>query len=116
MGACVSEYTLEFFSLLNAKGNKEFIQWCMKERLIASNYECPKCNERMGLYKQKSVVLDGFEWKCREKGVNNVCRSIRKNSWFSKSKLSMYDILRVTKICFGRCMKNYVVIFYFKYI
>ncbi|GFX76138.1 uncharacterized protein TNCV_1835131 [Trichonephila clavipes] len=57
--------------------------------LIASSYECPKCNEQMGLNERKSVVLDGFEWRCRKKGVNthDVCRSIRKNSWFSNSKL-----------------------------
>ncbi|GFV93124.1 hypothetical protein TNCV_2552151 [Trichonephila clavipes] len=35
----------------------------MKEGLIALNYECSKCNERMGLYERKSAVLDGdFEW------------------------------------------------------
>ncbi|GFV24065.1 hypothetical protein TNCV_1690591, partial [Trichonephila clavipes] len=41
----------------------------MKEGLIASSYECPKCNEQMGLNERKSVVLDGFEWRCRKKGV-----------------------------------------------
>ncbi|GFW45406.1 DDE_Tnp_IS1595 domain-containing protein [Trichonephila clavipes] len=46
-----------------------------------------------------------------KKGVNahDVCRSLRKNSWFSNSKLSMYDVLRVTKMWFGRCMNDYVV-------
>ncbi|GFV41537.1 uncharacterized protein TNCV_3626891 [Trichonephila clavipes] len=46
MAAYVSEYTLEFFTLLNAKGKKELIEWSMKEGLIASSYECPKCNDR----------------------------------------------------------------------
>ncbi|GFY17452.1 uncharacterized protein TNCV_658651 [Trichonephila clavipes] len=68
MAALVSEYTLEFFTLLNARGKKELIEWCMKEGLIASSYECPKCNEQMGLNERKSVVLDGFEWRCRKKG------------------------------------------------
>ncbi|GFT73148.1 uncharacterized protein TNCV_2554341 [Trichonephila clavipes] len=67
MAALVSEYTLEFFTLLNARGKKELIEWCMKEGLIASSYECPKCNEQMGLNERKSVVLDGFEWRCRKK-------------------------------------------------
>ncbi|GFV50282.1 uncharacterized protein TNCV_621921 [Trichonephila clavipes] len=66
MAALVSEYTLEFFTL-NARGKKELIEWCMKEGLIASSYECPKCNEQMGLNERKSVVLDGFEWRCRKK-------------------------------------------------
>ncbi|GFV06439.1 uncharacterized protein TNCV_2947621 [Trichonephila clavipes] len=88
MAALVSEYTLEFFTLLNARSKKELIEWCMKEGLIASSYECPKCNEQMGLNERKSVVLDGFEWRYRKKGVNthDVCRSIRQNSWFSNSK------------------------------
>ncbi|GFU85753.1 uncharacterized protein TNCV_1037271 [Trichonephila clavipes] len=67
MAALVSEYTLEFFTLLNARSKKELIEWCMKEGLIASSYECPKCNEQMGLNERKSVVLDGFEWRCRKK-------------------------------------------------
>ncbi|GFV46697.1 brkDBD domain-containing protein [Trichonephila clavipes] len=28
------------------KAKKELIEWCMKEGLIASSYECPKCNDR----------------------------------------------------------------------
>ncbi|GFU98627.1 uncharacterized protein TNCV_3654581 [Trichonephila clavipes] len=67
MAALVSEYMLEFFTLLNARSKKELIEWCMKEELIASSYECPKCNEQMGLNERKSVVLDGFEWRCRKK-------------------------------------------------
>ncbi|GFU71248.1 uncharacterized protein TNCV_3782341 [Trichonephila clavipes] len=72
MAALVSEYTLEFFTLLNARGKKELIEWCMKEGLIASSYECPKCNEQMGLNERKSVVLDGFEWRCRKKGTGKL--------------------------------------------
>ncbi|GFX75163.1 uncharacterized protein TNCV_3170901 [Trichonephila clavipes] len=83
MAALVSEYTLEFLTLLNARGKKELIEWCMKEGLIASSYECPKCNEQMGLNERKSVVLDGFEWRCRKKGVNthDVCRIQRCARW-----------------------------------
>ncbi|GFV97722.1 uncharacterized protein TNCV_2313081 [Trichonephila clavipes] len=78
MAALVSEYTLEYFTLLDARGKKELIEWCMKEGLIASSYECPKCNEQMGLNERKSVVLDGFEWRCRKKGVNtHVCRKFK---------------------------------------
>ncbi|GFW58328.1 brkDBD domain-containing protein [Trichonephila clavipes] len=40
------EYASEFFTLLNANGKKELIEWGMKEGLIASSYECPKCNDR----------------------------------------------------------------------
>ncbi|GFT62411.1 uncharacterized protein TNCV_4717751 [Trichonephila clavipes] len=72
MAALVSEYTLEFFTLLDARGKKELIEWCMKEGLIASSYECPKCNEQMGLNERKSVVLDGFEWRCRKKATRGL--------------------------------------------
>ncbi|GFX12288.1 hypothetical protein TNCV_63341 [Trichonephila clavipes] len=58
MAALVSEYTLEFFTLLNARGKKEFIEWCMKEGLIASSYECPKCNEQMGLNERVLFWMD----------------------------------------------------------
>ncbi|GFY07572.1 uncharacterized protein TNCV_3650791 [Trichonephila clavipes] len=84
MAALVSEYTLEFFTLLNARGKKELIEWCMKEGLIASSYECPKCNEQMGLNERKSVVLDGFEWRCRKKGVNTLDES--PHPWRQKEK------------------------------
>ncbi|GFT08364.1 uncharacterized protein TNCV_3423231 [Trichonephila clavipes] len=30
----------------NYFGKKELIEWCMKEGLIASSYECPKCNDQ----------------------------------------------------------------------
>ncbi|GFX42834.1 DUF5641 domain-containing protein [Trichonephila clavipes] len=98
MAALVSEYTLEFFRLLNARGKKELIEWCMKEGLIASSYECPKCNEQIGLNERKSVVLDGFEWRCRKKGVNahDVCRSIRK-------RIRGFPI-EFTKSSYGACV------------
>ncbi|GFV08076.1 hypothetical protein TNCV_1047051 [Trichonephila clavipes] len=41
-----------------------------RRRLIASSYECPKCNEQMGLNERKSVVLDAFEWRCRKKDAS----------------------------------------------
>ncbi|GFV69718.1 uncharacterized protein TNCV_4508291 [Trichonephila clavipes] len=88
MAALVSEYTLEFFTLLDARGKKELIEWCMKEGLIASSYECPKCNEQMGLNERVLFWMD-LNGDVEKKGVNthDVCRSIRKNSWFSNSKL-----------------------------
>ncbi|GFU54343.1 hypothetical protein TNCV_577081 [Trichonephila clavipes] len=45
----------------------------MKEGLIALNYECSKCNERMGLYERKSAVSDGdFEWVCSTITLQNI--------------------------------------------
>ncbi|GFV54172.1 hypothetical protein TNCV_1027441 [Trichonephila clavipes] len=33
MAALVSEYTLEFFSLLDARGKKELIEWCLGTKM-----------------------------------------------------------------------------------
>ncbi|GFW08975.1 uncharacterized protein TNCV_3475222 [Trichonephila clavipes] len=52
----------------------------MKEGLIASSYECSKCNEQMGLNERKSVVLDGFEWRCRKKATQKACSTITSRS------------------------------------
>ena len=55
--------------------------------------------------------MNKYEWGCRKKDVNehDVCGSVRKNLLFSISKLSMYDILCVTKLWFGRCMNDFIV-------
>ena len=60
-------------------------EWFKKEGLIALSYECPKCKEQMRLHERKSIVLDGYEWRCRKKkdvNAHDVCESVRKNSWF----------------------------------
>ncbi|GFW97809.1 uncharacterized protein TNCV_1425721 [Trichonephila clavipes] len=45
-GAWGTNSDVILFSLPRFKGKKELIEWCMKEGLIASSYECPKCNDR----------------------------------------------------------------------
>ncbi|GFT42315.1 uncharacterized protein TNCV_1786231 [Trichonephila clavipes] len=89
--ACVSEYNSEFFTLLNAKGKKELIEWCMNEGLIASNYECPKCNERMGLCERKSAVLDGFV-KWRESYTTAVSNCHHSKSQSKKKLTSLLEV------------------------
>ncbi|GFY00296.1 hypothetical protein TNCV_4710981 [Trichonephila clavipes] len=46
--ACTAFTAESAFSLLNAKGKKELIEWCMNEGLIVSSYEFPKFDEQMG--------------------------------------------------------------------
>ncbi|GFV89376.1 hypothetical protein TNCV_4151951 [Trichonephila clavipes] len=55
-----SEATTCFFVLLGTKGKKETLEWCMKANLIASRYECPRCEKEMRLQKRKGTV-DGYE-------------------------------------------------------
>ncbi|GFW13382.1 hypothetical protein TNCV_1878841 [Trichonephila clavipes] len=59
-----SEATTGFFLLLGQQGNKAVLDWVMKEGLIPSRYECPKCKKDMRLVERKGTI-DGFEWRCR---------------------------------------------------
>ncbi|GFU57521.1 CCHC-type domain-containing protein [Trichonephila clavipes] len=67
----------DFFLLLGQQGNKAVLDWVMKEGLIPSRYECPKCKKDMRLVERKGTI-DGFEWRCRVQSKENphfVCRS-----------------------------------------
>ncbi|GFT96328.1 uncharacterized protein TNCV_2081831 [Trichonephila clavipes] len=78
-----SEATTGFFLLLGQQGNKAVLDWVMKEGLIPSRYECPKCKKDMRLVERKGMI-DGFEWRCRVQSKVNphfVCRSVRKGTW-----------------------------------
>ncbi|GFT53225.1 hypothetical protein TNCV_4233221 [Trichonephila clavipes] len=70
-----SKATTGFFVLLGEQGNKAVLDWVMKEGLIPSRYECPKCKKHMRLFERKGTI-DGFE--CRVQSKENphfVCRS-----------------------------------------
>ncbi|GFX86942.1 mitotic-spindle organizing protein 2A [Trichonephila clavipes] len=106
-----SEATTGFFLLLGQQGNKAVLDWVMKEGLIPSRYECPKCKKDMRLVERKGTI-DGFEWRCRVQSKENphfVCRSVRKGTWFSDSRLSICVILRLTRYWFGKSMNEFVV-------
>ncbi|GFX56591.1 uncharacterized protein TNCV_5035101 [Trichonephila clavipes] len=67
----------DFFLLLGQQGNKAVLDWVMKEGLIPSRYECPKCKKEMRLVERKGTI-DGFQWRCRVQSKENphfVCRS-----------------------------------------
>ncbi|KFM76320.1 hypothetical protein X975_13764, partial [Stegodyphus mimosarum] len=66
----------------------------MHESLISSRYVCPVCMKDMRLIDRKDRS-DGYEWICREKGVNahHCKRSVRKGTWFEESNMSMIEIL-----------------------
>ncbi|GFW68988.1 mitotic-spindle organizing protein 2A [Trichonephila clavipes] len=48
------------------------IEWCMREKLIAIRYECPKCEKDMVLRESKGTI-DGYEWRCCTKGESALC-------------------------------------------
>ncbi|GFX19603.1 hypothetical protein TNCV_2075111 [Trichonephila clavipes] len=65
----------------------------------------------MGLQERKETV-DGYQWRCRSQSKDNphnVVRSVRKGTWFSKSKLAITIILRLTRYWFGKSMNAFVV-------
>ncbi|GFT72148.1 uncharacterized protein TNCV_2272451 [Trichonephila clavipes] len=104
-----SEATTGFFLLLGQQGNKAVLDWVMKEGLIPSRYECPKCKKDMRLVERKGTI-DGLEWRCRVQSKENshfVCRSVRKGTWFSDSRLSICVILRLTRYWFGKSMNEF---------
>ncbi|GFX62067.1 uncharacterized protein TNCV_2227931 [Trichonephila clavipes] len=84
-----------FFALLPVRGKKAVLEWCMKEGLIGSSYQCPKCGKRTELRERMGKkVNEGFEWYCRNHSIvkadnHHVSRSVRKGSWFKLSNMDM---------------------------
>ena len=59
---------------------------------------CKKCGSGMK-QKLKKSYLDGFGYVCHKMVGNNQYNtemSIRHNSWFSKSKLKLFEVLLIT--------------------
>ena len=70
----------------------------MDEGLMAKEGSCPMCAGEMSLTRCEDQS-DGLKWECRQQ-VN--CKrheaevSIRKGSWFEKSKMTLEEILKLT--------------------
>lgn len=82
------------------------VQWCMNMGLISRQYECPMCGSHMKLVKLVKGS-DGKQWRCKNNG-HDVKRSIRKGSWFGRSKLSFYEILMLTYYWCGKVSGQFV--------
>ncbi|GFV77451.1 uncharacterized protein TNCV_1069801 [Trichonephila clavipes] len=77
--------------LKNLLGKKELIEWCMKEGLIASSYECPKCNDRHDV---TWSAIKHFLRNCTRstvKSLNDV-RSQVKSAYQSNSAITDIDV------------------------
>ena len=85
--------------LVGVMADKEmFIHWLMDEGLIAKERLCPMCEEGMTLTRCADRS-DLFRWECRkqEKGKRHKAEiSIRKGSWFEKSKMTLEEIVKLT--------------------
>jgi hypothetical protein len=83
---------------------KTTIDWLMAQGVIASSMRCPHegCDKMMELKEEKSEKgsSDGYIWCCRStvygQSRHQLYRSVRSNSWFAKSNLTLAEILKVT--------------------
>lgn len=82
------------FLYVALKDNESLCKWLIDVGLIADKYICPKCNKEMS-FCVVTDVSDGFIWRCQRER-HSVKRSLRRNTWFQDSKLSLKDILAVT--------------------
>lgn len=66
-------------------------QWLARRRLIANNHDCAACNNSYSLINNRGI--DEKRWSCsRCKST----KSIRENSFFEKSHLSLFQIIMFT--------------------
>ncbi|GBN24775.1 hypothetical protein AVEN_11507-1 [Araneus ventricosus] len=86
-------YVSEFLYGLKKGSKKEVIEWRMCMDMIAKEYVCPTCGEKMIL--TENNCSDDYAWVCRKFGVNehHIKRTVRKGSWFSESKLTIPEVL-----------------------
>ncbi|GFW69331.1 hypothetical protein TNCV_486801 [Trichonephila clavipes] len=70
MSSRMEHLTISFFAVLEERGQKNLLEWCMRENLISSRYECPKCGKNMVMRERKGTI-DGYEWRCLTKGGEN---------------------------------------------
>jgi len=84
--------TWRLATLLPATENTELaLQWCARRSLIHNSYTCPVCNQLCTLI-QYAQGIDGRRWSCRRCGTR---KSVRERSFFSRSHLSLQQIVVV---------------------
>ncbi|XP_044746955.1 uncharacterized protein LOC123308396 [Coccinella septempunctata] len=66
------------------------MKWCARRKLLKNTCDCDNCNIPMTCSLNSRVVLDGYQWICK---LYKSQRSIRKNSFFENSELSLEQIL-----------------------
>lgn len=89
--------TKMFFGFLFSDHEKgiKFLQEC---GLLKREMLCPTCGSNMSLWKSESVA-DKYRWRCGKgkRGQRcNATRSLRHSSWFTKSKLTIQEIMLLT--------------------
>lgn len=78
--------------------NREtLIEWLRQYGLLAKEVMCKNCGEKMKCTPCKDRS-DGLKFECRGKGTkrHRMERSIRENTWFEKSNMSLEEVLKCT--------------------
>ena len=79
--------------------NKDcLIEWLKEQNLTASSKTCPNCGGPMTWTKTRDRSY-GYKWQCRQQNVakrHKVELSIRENSWFEQSNLTLEEIIKLT--------------------
>ena len=89
--------SLNFFKLCKILADHyQCIQWCKEHNLLASSIKCPRedCNNTL-TWTRRTSSRDGYEWRCSRRKCNSMA-SVRQNSWFSGSRLSIEKVLALT--------------------
>ncbi|GFU86991.1 hypothetical protein TNCV_486021 [Trichonephila clavipes] len=82
----------------------------MKANLIASRYECSRCQKICVCKSERErlTATNGVAANQSKDNRHDVVRSVRKGTWFSESKLAITIILRLTRYWFGKSMNEFV--------
>ncbi|XP_073996842.1 uncharacterized protein isoform X1 [Rhodnius prolixus] len=91
-------FVLKHECTVSEDGHMKVLKFCMDEGLITDRYVCPQCEREMKLVKQNRAI-DKYEWQCRvySTPAHQVARSVRKGSWFERSKIAIVDVLLMTE-------------------
>lgn len=84
----------------------EIVNWAMNHGLIARSVSCKFCRRDLQLCPRKDVQ-DKLQWICRGHG-HLFRRSVRNQSWFSGSNLSIADILKLTFLWINKCSNDFI--------
>ena len=89
--------SINFFKLSKILADHDqCIQWCKENNLLASSIKCPRENCSNTLtWTRRTSSRDGYEWRCSRRKCNGMA-SMRQNSWFSGSRLSIEKVLALT--------------------
>jgi hypothetical protein len=85
-----------FPTVLSSLG--EGIQFLKDVRLLPSQMRCPSCQSDMRFCRRQNAT-DGYKWMCQKVPHGCRCngsRSIRHSKWFSRSHLTLQEVLNLT--------------------